>query len=246
MDDNTLFCTVGTTKFPFLSSFVASLSFLAFVSSTPTSSSNQGAAPLFKSVIIQYGHGVDPLLKHPLRRNTDVDDVNDSDGTYTSKITLPSGTVVKAFAFAPTLTPFVQQSSHIICHAGVGSIIEGLEEPFSEDDGTTKKKRKVMAIVNDELMGNHQEEVASALEKRNVIKVGRRLTTKTDDDNDVGNDDPNYPPILSLFKEVTLTWVPSNWENFNQSMIAYRKEENKLINNATVFNAIMDEVCEGM
>ena len=59
---------------------------------------------------------------------------------------------LEVFRFKPTLSEDMQSADLIICHAGAGSITEALS-----------LHKKVMVVVNDTLMDNHQTELARAV-----------------------------------------------------------------------------------
>jgi beta-1,4-N-acetylglucosaminyltransferase len=62
------------------------------------------------------------------------------------------GVKLRGFSFSPNLHTFMQQASLIVSHAGSGSILEALQ-----------LEKPLIVVVNDELMDNHQAEVAVAL-----------------------------------------------------------------------------------
>jgi len=65
---------------------------------------------------------------------------------------------VSSFGFKPSLAHDMAQADVIISHAGAGSLIEAL-----------RLRKLTVAVVNDTLMGNHQEELAFALRQRNYL-----------------------------------------------------------------------------
>ena len=64
------------------------------------------------------------------------------------------------FRFAPTITDEMRAADVVISHAGAGSILEALE-----------LGKRLVVCVNDALMGNHQAELATALEARGHVVV---------------------------------------------------------------------------
>eukprot|EP01067_Filipodium_phascolosomae_P005816 Filipodium_phascolosomae@DN3928_c0_g1_i1.p1 len=65
---------------------------------------------------------------------------------------------VETFDFAGTLTDEMQLSDLVISHAGAGSIIEAL-----------RLKKRLIVVVNEALMDNHQVELANALGERGFL-----------------------------------------------------------------------------
>ena len=63
----------------------------------------------------------------------------------------------------------IQSSELIISHGGAGIILESL-----------KNKRKVIVCVNDELMDNHQIELASSLHENNYVYYCKNLANIID------------------------------------------------------------------
>ena len=55
---------------------------------------------------------------------------------------------------------YINEADLIIGHAGVGTIVE-----------TLRANKPLLVIVNQDLMDNHQQEVASGLEKKGYINV---------------------------------------------------------------------------
>ncbi len=62
------------------------------------------------------------------------------------------------FNFAPSLSEYMKNADLIISHGGAGCLFESLS-----------LKKKVIAVINETLMGNHQEELASVLEDNGFV-----------------------------------------------------------------------------
>ncbi|CAM9526666.1 unnamed protein product [Choristocarpus tenellus] len=62
------------------------------------------------------------------------------------------------FRFKPTLLEDMERADLVVSHAGAGSIMEALG-----------KGKALVAVVNDRLMNNHQEELANAMAERNYL-----------------------------------------------------------------------------
>ena len=71
-------------------------------------------------------------------------------GKYVPSVThiLP----VECFKYKPTILNIIQGASLVICHAGVGTVME-----------TLKAKRPIIVVPNPSLMDNHQCELADTL-----------------------------------------------------------------------------------
>ena len=67
---------------------------------------------------------------------------------------------VECFKYKPTISNIIRESSLVICHAGVGTVME-----------TLKAKRPIIVVPNPTLMDNHQYELADTLAiQRYVVK----------------------------------------------------------------------------
>ena len=103
----------------------------------------------FTKLIIQYGRGTPP----PSSLNNDERQQKSMGGS--NRIT------VEWFDFSPSLQSYMSCASVIVCHAGAGSIMESL----------SYRKKHTIVVINNELMDNHQLELAQALQQRNHIAV---------------------------------------------------------------------------
>uniref|UniRef100_A0A0G4G0T5 UDP-N-acetylglucosamine transferase subunit ALG13 n=1 Tax=Chromera velia CCMP2878 TaxID=1169474 RepID=A0A0G4G0T5_9ALVE len=123
---------------------------------------------------------------------------------------LPSPLALQSYRFKPTLEEDTEAASLIICHAGAGSILEGL-----------RKLKRMLVVVNDELMDNHQEELASALEGKGhltYVSQPQQVAQQLKEVPMFRAPFRPYPPAdLSPFYErvVDLTAVPARAENTN-------------------------------
>ena len=75
--------------------------------------------------------------------------------------TLPSLPPLKVewYRFKESLSPDMTESALLISHAGAGSILEGL-----------RLRKLLLLVVNDQLMHNHQQELAHALaEQKHLV-----------------------------------------------------------------------------
>ncbi len=72
--------------------------------------------------------------------------------TFLPEACIREGIGFEIFRFKPTLSENMAAADLIICHAGAGSITEALS-----------LQKKVMVVVNNTLMDNHQLELARAV-----------------------------------------------------------------------------------
>jgi beta-1,4-N-acetylglucosaminyltransferase len=72
---------------------------------------------------------------------------------------------VMYFRSKPSIAPYIQNAGLVICHAGVGTVME-----------TLRMKKKVIVVVNPSLMDNHQLEVAAAYLCRSPNNIELVLT----------------------------------------------------------------------
>ncbi|CAD7084290.1 unnamed protein product [Hermetia illucens] len=116
---NTVFVTVGTTRFDSMVDAVCS-------SETLQTLHNLGCTRL----IVQYGAG-------------------DESSVHGAKL---DGINVESYRLKPSITEDIQKADLVISHAGAGSCLEVLKE-----------NKPLVVVINDELMGNHQIELAEQL-----------------------------------------------------------------------------------
>ncbi|XP_058068523.1 uncharacterized protein LOC131217600 [Magnolia sinica] len=88
-------------------------------------------------------------------------------GTYTpSKTSGEDGSLaVDYFAFSPSVADYMRSASLIISHAGSGSIFEAL-----------RLGKPLIVVVNEDLMDNHQSELAEELAERKHLLCARPQT----------------------------------------------------------------------
>jgi beta-1,4-N-acetylglucosaminyltransferase len=71
---------------------------------------------------------------------------------------------VKVVRLAPKFEEIIKESEYIITHCGAGSLLESL-----------KNKKKVIGVINEKLMDNHQLELASQLLKDDYIYLVTKI-----------------------------------------------------------------------
>ena len=136
-----VFVTVGSTSFDDLVRHVDSPVVLQ-------SLQRQG----FKHIIYQIGRGTYVPTTSP------APDTKDTRDTATTEERIK----VSYFRSKPTIAPYIKDAALVICHAGVGTVME-----------TLRMKKQVVVGVNPSLMDNHQLEVAAALEADNHVHLCR-------------------------------------------------------------------------
>ena len=67
---------------------------------------------------------------------------------------------LRHFRHEPSLAPHIAAASLVISHGGAGTIMEVL-----------RARKPLIVVVNDKLMGNHQTELAEALQQRGHLVV---------------------------------------------------------------------------
>ncbi|XP_006652163.2 UDP-N-acetylglucosamine transferase subunit ALG13 homolog [Oryza brachyantha] len=87
-------------------------------------------------------------------------------GTYApSKVTGNSTLQVDYFTFSPSIADYIREASLVISHAGSGSIFE-----------TLRLSKPLIVVVNEDLMDNHQSELAEELAERKHLFCARPQT----------------------------------------------------------------------
>ena len=173
----TIFVTVGTTLFDPLIQTVSSTAFLSIAVENG-----------YERLIIQYGKGPTPSIASSSNTSSDDGTIRGS-FTNSEENTSNSSTLQwEAYRFKPTLAQDVEIADLMISHAGAGSIMEGLASCRTRYEAIQDQKssstntnytgsttslieKKLVVVINDALMDNHQSELAEALEKRNYLYV---------------------------------------------------------------------------
>ncbi|KAF7041093.1 hypothetical protein CFC21_050923 [Triticum aestivum] len=89
-------------------------------------------------------------------------------GTYTpSKASGNSNLQVEHFTFLPSIADNIREASLVISHAGSGSIFE-----------TLRLGKPLIVVVNEDLMDNHQSELAEELAERNHLLCAHPQTLR--------------------------------------------------------------------
>jgi beta-1,4-N-acetylglucosaminyltransferase len=138
----TVFVTVGTTLFESLIAAVLEESALQWMVQAG-----------YTHLVIQYGKGIRPMLEGAS---------NNAAGTakHVSQQHHQLPLNIELYDFKPSLQADMQRADLLICHAGAGTLMEGLT-----------MQRKIVTVINTILMDNHQTEVAHALARSNLVYV---------------------------------------------------------------------------
>ncbi|KAL5218241.1 hypothetical protein ABZP36_018925 [Zizania latifolia] len=89
-------------------------------------------------------------------------------GTYMpSKVSGSSTLQVDYFTFSPSIADYIREASLVISHAGSGSIFE-----------TLRLSKPLIVVVNEDLMDNHQSELAEELAERKHLFCARPQTLR--------------------------------------------------------------------
>ena len=152
-----LFVTVGTTRFDKLVEAVTSKVALEWMK-------RQG----FSSLTIQYGRGIKPPEM-----------ISSSSSSSSSSII-----DIQTYDFRPSLIDDMEKADLILSHAGAGTVMEVLRmknfdynsnnndnDNDNNNKTTTGTTKKLIVVINTELMDNHQTELATAMADRGHIFV---------------------------------------------------------------------------
>jgi len=101
----------------------------------------------FSSLTIQYGRGAKPEIREELRSSS----LSSSSSSSSLKI--------QTYDFRPSLIEDMKKADLILSHAGAGTVMEVLR----------MNKKKLVVVINTQLMDNHQTELAGAMADRGHI-----------------------------------------------------------------------------
>jgi beta-1,4-N-acetylglucosaminyltransferase len=135
----TILVTVGTTLFDKLIDGVTTPAALQWMQ-------QQG----YQKLVIQYGKGKRPQEVVVVAEEDDEIIMKNDDGLDFLQVCV--------YDFASSLEEDMQQADLIISHAGAGTVMEAL-----------KFQKKLVVVVNTDLMNNHQTELASAMHSRKLL-----------------------------------------------------------------------------
>jgi UDP-N-acetylglucosamine transferase subunit ALG13 len=137
-------------------------------------------------LLIQYGRGCCPLqfLPPTIIGGAVQSGTSDDEGFISVRLPIDNGTTkhvtmnIKWYRFKPSLTADMECADLILCHAGAGTLLEAMSLKPQRLTATTNKStngRVINAVINSELMDNHQSELADELEKRKHIRVTKEV-----------------------------------------------------------------------
>lgn len=151
----TVFVSVGTTLFDALIEEISSPPFLSLLLEGD-----------FTQLIVQYGKGKGPLFAPSSQEK----------GSYIDPNIRGKSLDWEIYKFKPSLHADMTKADLIISHAGAGSIMEGLASCHERNKTLDNNERnsllkKLIVVINDELMDNHQIELAEALASRSYLMM---------------------------------------------------------------------------
>lgn len=117
-------------------------------------------------------------------------------GTYVPSKVSGDGTLqVDYFTFSPSIADYIRDASLVISHAGSGSIFE-----------TLRHGKPLIVVVNEDLMDNHQSELAEELATRKHLFCASPQTLgETIQEMDIETLNPYVPgdakPVVSLINK---------------------------------------------
>ncbi|WLF77619.1 N-acetylglucosaminyldiphosphodolichol N-acetylglucosaminyltransferase catalytic subunit alg13 [Lodderomyces elongisporus] len=149
-----LVCTGATVTFKSLIDQILSVSFVQNLINTGVT-----------KLIVQYGNEIKGnkhisqlFFESTIKKNQLVEHLNLEICTCNDNkqcITFTSSNFkIECFPFSPQIDQYIAQSDVVISHAGTGSIIDVLHQ-----------HKKLIVVVNQSLMDNHQEEIANEFVK---------------------------------------------------------------------------------
>ncbi|KAL2917526.1 N-acetylglucosaminyldiphosphodolichol N-acetylglucosaminyltransferase catalytic subunit alg13 [Polyrhizophydium stewartii] len=141
-----LFVTVGTTEFDRLVAAVLAPPFLA-----------AAAAAGFGSLAVQLGRSPAAWRMATAAAAAAAAALPAADGAV-RWADPATGIAIEAFTLKPSLEPDMRRAARIVSHAGAGSVLEALD-----------LHRPLLVVANPDLMDNHQQELATALQRLGVL-----------------------------------------------------------------------------
>ena len=93
-----------------------------------------------------------------MRECFDVEKIIVQAGRSQKPTKLPTHVQVEFYQYKDSIAKDMEQADLVISHAGAGTIMQGLEA-----------QKKLLVVVNEDLMNNHQLEIAHQMEKENYL-----------------------------------------------------------------------------
>ncbi|KAK3915570.1 UDP-N-acetylglucosamine transferase subunit ALG13-like protein [Frankliniella fusca] len=100
----------------------------------------------------------DDVLRELARRGYSSLTVQFGDGLFEPKSGMREGIKVECYRFKDSIVKDIKDADLVISHAGAGTCLEVLE-----------RNKKLIVVINEELMDNHQTELADKLFKENHV-----------------------------------------------------------------------------
>ncbi|CDR43113.1 CYFA0S11e00364g1_1 [Cyberlindnera fabianii] len=99
----------------------------------------------YNKVIVQYG-------KSARAKELFEDSIKNLNGSYQGEECLYKNIIIEGIPFTADVDSVISGADLVLSHAGTGSILD-----------TLRLKKKLVVVINDQLMDNHQEEVANSM-----------------------------------------------------------------------------------
>lgn len=125
----------------------------------------------FSSLTVQYGRGETPRLPS-------------SYASSSSSFSSSSALEIQTYDFRPSLTEDMERADLIVSHAGAGTVMEAL-----------RMKKKLVAVINTDLMDNHQTELAGAMAARGHLFMVTEPQQLDDRQTWASFEDENFVPV---------------------------------------------------
>lgn len=128
----------------------------------------------YTEFVIQYGTGYTPSFErliHELYAGSPPVPVKDAESRYgcskVGRYTLLDGKlVIHGLEYSTKIQELIRDSALVVSHAGTGSILDTLRSGADTEGSSVKP---LIVVVNDTLMDNHQEEIASRFESMGYL-----------------------------------------------------------------------------
>ncbi|GMM34234.1 N-acetylglucosaminyldiphosphodolichol N-acetylglucosaminyltransferase catalytic subunit [Saccharomycopsis crataegensis] len=174
----TILITTGATEtFKDLIQFAVSKQFLEYL-----------VTENFTHLIVQYGP--DQSIISTSSHLTPVDNNNNNNSVESCPaksnlqfFTFKQSLSVETYAFNSALSNDILKADYVISHAGTGSILDSL-----------RAHRPLIVVVNNQLMDNHQAEIAKALKDLELLEWAEFDKSM--------NDEANYDQVIKKLKAI--------------------------------------------
>lgn len=152
---------------------------------------------------------------------------------------------IELYDFKPSLYDDMYKASIIICHAGAGTLTEAIRISQAQmrnttttaginnnNHDTTLSTKKIVTVINQKLMDNHQTELAYALQRRHLVHV-------IEDPEQFASSDTVVWDQIDAFVPSTSTSLEGN--PYDVPRIIHQFLGNRILGDYTVANAEKEE-----